>query len=295
MNRSQCKIESGPDRRGIAPLEMVMALPIIILLWAFIFWLGLFFLNWTDVTVGARREAWLKRDQPSSRADAFDFKKIDTVKENQRRPVKFGPFGNNPVPEHTHEVLVGAWDYRAIPLDRQMHWELYPRLGGKMLAGKWDLLRGQLDVGKQMISGLTNVNSAASFLGEGGQYADIVNQQGSLNGAFGQKLDSAKLESAGKIKELRDKAGQLESDRKQIVDSREQLTQEVRGLEQAIEKDKQEKKLTAEMKKKLQDRIDVIRDKELPSLEKDLTRVNGEIKFNRSSATAQEAILNKYK
>lgn len=287
MINSQSSVEFVQSRQGIASLEVVMALPIIMLLWMFIFWVGLFFLNYTEVTIGARREAWIKRDQPRQSADAFDFGKIDAVSETQRRPTKFGPFGQVAV-EHTHEALVGSWDYRTIPLDRQMHWELYTRLGGRMLEGKLTQFRDL----RRLMSGLTSGESAASALGAGGQLGGIVSQHDTLNGALGQKLEAGKLAGMAKINEFKDNVRQLESDRKRILDSETKLATEVDGLQQALERDKQEKKLTAEMKQKMQSRINEIQTKERPDLEKQLAKVGQDIDFYRTSAASQEAILN---
>jgi hypothetical protein len=119
-------------RAGIATLEFVMALPVLLLLMVAITWLGFSVIGQTEVLVEARNEAWGERfknaaDNPLSfpllpEHDLPFLPKYvaseDYVTKTASKKVEVSPIFNAlPGPKAGHTILAGSWDYEAMPLD----------------------------------------------------------------------------------------------------------------------------------------------------------------------------------
>jgi TadE-like protein len=132
-NRSRALLRS----RGMAPLEFVMALPILLLLMVGIVWLGFFVIGQTEVTIEARNKAWKKRFVnekqvpfmfPTGIGDAKNPEypgDADYVTETSTTKVEVSPiFAMIPGPKSSHTILAGSWDHSAMPFDKPADWKL---------------------------------------------------------------------------------------------------------------------------------------------------------------------------
>jgi hypothetical protein len=111
-------------RRGIAPLELVISLPIVMLVTATVFALTWALMHKTDVAVQARHQAWLKR----SAAHAVDSGSPDRALSLQgpatggqiSTQVDSPPFslpswlGGSATACSGNVLLSGSWDYRQV-------------------------------------------------------------------------------------------------------------------------------------------------------------------------------------
>jgi hypothetical protein len=113
-----------PDRSGTATLELVLCLPILLALVVGIIWLGNSVIAQTEVTIVARHKTWSKRDQ--SPGTALLFLKDDVVSDQQTQEVSVSPlFDDAESPESSHDVMVAAWDFESLPLDKAPNWKQY--------------------------------------------------------------------------------------------------------------------------------------------------------------------------
>lgn len=116
-------------RRGMAPLEFVMALPVLLLLMVSITWLGFSVIGQTEVLVEARNLAWKRRfENLSDKPLIFPMKvslplipayseDSDFATETVSKKVDVSPiFSMVPGPSASHTVMAGSWDWRALPL-----------------------------------------------------------------------------------------------------------------------------------------------------------------------------------
>ncbi len=110
--------------RGVATLELVLCLPILLALIVGVVWLGNSVIAQTDVTVEARHKTWSQRGQADT--TALLFLKDDIVSEDATQEVKVSPlFDDTESPESSHDVMGAAWDYEQLALDKAPNWKQY--------------------------------------------------------------------------------------------------------------------------------------------------------------------------
>lgn len=110
----------------MAPLEFVMALPVLLLLMVGITWLGFSVIGQTEVLVKARNKTWQRRfENASDKPLYFPIlkglydEKADYVSEKSNQTVDVSPmFSRLPGPEAGHTILAGSWDHRAMKFDK---------------------------------------------------------------------------------------------------------------------------------------------------------------------------------
>ncbi len=127
-----CKSTSSQsNRRGVATLEFVMALPLLFVLMICIMWEGFWLIGLAEVLITARNDAWTKRfdnaaDEPlmfpvlddPAPLDLYHPTK-DYVTKKASTKVKISPaFDMIPGPEASHTILAGSWDFQAMPLNK---------------------------------------------------------------------------------------------------------------------------------------------------------------------------------
>ncbi|MFK7769462.1 MAG: hypothetical protein AB8B55_19770 [Mariniblastus sp.] len=182
--KSQPAIPAGSDRAGSAPLELVLAMPILLSLIVAIVWLGSSVIAQTEVTIEARHKTWSKRDE--STGTALLFLKDDIVTDKATKTVEVSPlFDDAESPESSHAVMAGPWDHEKLPLDKAPNWKQYALAAtnaktGSIQNGYTDA-RNQLSqfkneagniwqtIGASMIRQLTNLGDSVSSALEGGQ------------------------------------------------------------------------------------------------------------------------------
>jgi len=113
---------STATRHGMAPLEFVMALPVLFLLMVAITWLGFSVIGQTEVLVEARNKAWKRRFEDASKKPLYFpiliglyDEKSDYVTETASQRVDVSPIFNGvPGPRAGHTILAGSWDHIAM-------------------------------------------------------------------------------------------------------------------------------------------------------------------------------------
>lgn len=275
-------------RRGLATLEFVMCLPLLVILWLVLVWVGAVFNEQTLVIAEARNKAWTGRDRVAQHP--FDFDRDGTAEGSVQRRVAVS-FLHADV-HSSHAVLAGAWDHLAVPLDRQPHWDLYGRLGPSGLDMRI----------KNALGALGSLDGRVASLvaeGVGGELLNIQNILGSIQfngGGLKNRIEDGRQEQerkdrleadAGerKAKALRDRIKELEDQLAAIpekladVDRRED--QERRRLGRDLKPD--ERKPFETERKELSERRDRIT-RELPSLREEFRRLDAEARRLREIA-----------
>ena len=140
-------------RHGLAALEFVMCLPVLLTMFFLIMWLGLTAAAQTKMTVKARNDAWRQRfDDKSKKPFVFTTNRIqysaerDFASGKASTTVDVSPMFNRfPKPEAEFTVLSGAWDHRALPMTEPPSWTQYANAAGNAATGELQELVGSLD------------------------------------------------------------------------------------------------------------------------------------------------------
>ncbi|HEY1064722.1 MAG TPA: TadE/TadG family type IV pilus assembly protein [Pirellulales bacterium] len=238
--------ETRPARRGEAPLEFVMVLPLIVFFLGGILWMGFFMDAHSRVAVRARHAAWKHRDEPGS-GPAYRFRAEDPVEEDASESVKFSIFTNLPPARSRHAVLVGAWDHRRSPLDSQPNWKLYTTLTTEAGRGAVQQALAQLNVvsgGLPDVAQLINeqvrgIEEKLSFIQQSGFDRQAQREAAAERDRQRRRADDLGRESA----EL---GGQIERERQAQKLADERLKQ--------LDEDLKDSTLTDDEREKLEDR-----------------------------------------
>lgn len=125
---------TAPKRNGLAPLELVMVLPIVWLLFICVLYVGWSAMIAFQNETLCRNAAWKQRTEGESDARPFVFADSEAGRIDERRsePIKTGLILDrwNKKAEARHIVLARTWDYRDVPLDKSQLFrqEPVPRL-----------------------------------------------------------------------------------------------------------------------------------------------------------------------
>jgi hypothetical protein len=128
-----CRPTRGPA--GLAAIEFVMALTVILFLLVALLWIGRVAANSVQATVAARHAAWTRR--PQARPRSFDFTDLEggRVRGAATVPVSVSPlFDGMILPRSEQTILGGSWDHRRERLSRSPNRRLYPVLLRQALA-----------------------------------------------------------------------------------------------------------------------------------------------------------------
>ncbi len=113
------------SKRGVATLELVMCMPIILALMVALVWLGSSVVGQSQVAIEARRDAWQRRFEAGS-SKALDFLADDFTTATATTEVKVGNLVDDASPpESSHDVAVNVWDHATIRMNESPNWELY--------------------------------------------------------------------------------------------------------------------------------------------------------------------------
>jgi hypothetical protein len=137
-----CRARRPTRRRaGLAAIEFVMALTVILFLLVALVWIGRVAANTVQATVAARHEAWTRRPQAQPRS--FDFTDLEggRVQGAATAPVHVSPLFDGMILPHSDQTIIGgSWDHRRERLSRSPNRRLYPVLLRAVLAsGATDL------------------------------------------------------------------------------------------------------------------------------------------------------------
>ena len=189
-------------RRGMATLEFVMALPILLVLMVGITWLGFSVIGQTETLVEARNKAWKRRFEDKAKnplvfpagllvaTNPFYSHDDDYVSETVTKPVDVSPvFSAMPSPQAKHTILAGSWDHKAIDLNNRPDLELYVRVAANAVTGDIQTQLGNLS---QLIDSVQQSGVAA--IAQAFTQATDLKNQGSNSESVGASGDSATKE-----------------------------------------------------------------------------------------------------
>ncbi len=214
------------SRPAIATLELVLALPIILVVFVAIVWLGFSVIGQSEVTAEARHAAWDKRFdrwQPSK----FDFTAEDSDSGEATRQISVTPLlASEQGPQAKHQIDKGPWDHRLVEFNGLPNWRLYAEMGiaAKTVNLKFayedaQSLIGQLQqLGSGALSsalaefamGLLNPGSVLDSQAAGGKNRTELDQQLDRNQAEGQVADLQR--QIEQLREQLDEADDAEED-----------------------------------------------------------------------------------
>jgi hypothetical protein len=135
--RHHLRCDYRRNRRAVATLEFVMALPLLFVLMICILFEGFWLIGQAEVLITARNDTWKKRFDNAS-GDPLLFpvlddpvplglyhKAKDYVTEKATTEVDISPaFEAVADPEASHTILAGSWDHRAMPFEKAPHLKL---------------------------------------------------------------------------------------------------------------------------------------------------------------------------
>jgi len=247
MQRRQTFSSRRRRRRGVAPLEFSLSLPVLLIVMVCVFWLGTAMYKLNEVTVQARNKAWKKRyTQP--RSEPFRFDVEGRVEGQSRQRVGVSPLFESFAPASSkHTVMAGAWDHRQLQRfrmnEQQPSWNLVRQLGSSVVRGEMNNALSQFlrDIRQLKFSGSALMALVRNRFPRFAQLEAMMNRVKGLLGEQSQKLNDAK-------RRARERADRIIGNNRTEI---ENLQKEVQGLQDEMED--LEKRLKADDKRKKTD------------------------------------------
>lgn len=255
-------------RSGVASLEVVLVLPILLLLFIVLLWMGMASSQQADVSVVARYKAWDQRN--AQKANPFDFKDAEQgeVAGSAKSPVKLSPIMDDwASPQSKHVLLAGAWQSPHVDLNESPNWNRYNELAGKGASQKLN------EVDNLLKEFSAKIGEAIS--------TQVQSQVDALN-PFKELLDDRGEEANGQIEQKKSEENQkakaaLEEQQSSVRLRREKAEADQASLEKKLSNSKSVERprimslIEKEKKKTAPD------DKELKRLEKELENLEKRI------------------
>ncbi len=193
-------------RRAVATLELVLALPIILVMLVALIWLGFSVVGQTEVTVQARHQAWSQRFEPWNQTP-FTFSTDQSVTGSADASVKVSPlpdgFGN---PQSSHVVAQANWDHRSAEFRSLPNWRLYAEVG---IAAKREGLLALYEDAQAVMESLESIGSVALTDALRQAASQLINPGGQLENDGDNRerrleldRDLEKQKRRGKIRDL---------------------------------------------------------------------------------------------
>jgi hypothetical protein len=279
------------QRRGSAPLEFVMAMPLLLLLFALILSVGVFSLGNVKATVAARSDAFKQRtnhksqlpltfNQKTSKGDVFSVSATETPAYPSPK-FNFGPI------TRSHAVLGGSWDHRELLRGNGPHWG---DMGKASIGGGTNQIASLLDKFSNGFdpSSLPGLDDVA-----GGLIGQLLGQSQDANNQFDQLGKEAEEQTKKNIEKLQKEADELQMQKdalqKKIDDEltpkADQLDSEIAERAKKIldEKDPAKKKQLEEEQKQAKDEVKAVRD-EITQHQKQIDLLTKQIDAKRGLA-----------
>lgn len=118
-------MQRATRKPGIATLELVMCMPVLLVLMVGIVWLGFSVVGQSEVAIKARHAAWKKRFDDNGKPLNFIAEDY-YVTEDATTEISVSPlFDDVAPPESSHDIAVGTWDHDNVDLNRAPSWQLY--------------------------------------------------------------------------------------------------------------------------------------------------------------------------
>ncbi len=247
-------------RRAVAPLELALCLPVLLVLIISIVWLGFSVVGQSAVAVQARQAAWKKRFD--ARGTALLFLKDDFVTEKAVGKVEVTPLLDDmSPPTSSHDVMIGTWDYHELALDKAPNLKEYALAATNAKTGSVQV--GYTDVSNQFNSWKQISQDAWRTVGQ-----SLLQELTSLGGLAESSLGAAQQEQSDTTTE----AAQLDRQISRRKADIEQAKAKLRQLE-----DEKRQAESEEAQQSLTARIEIQRNK-VKRLENDLRNLKSDRK-----------------
>ena len=129
MPKPASKQQRSPRVLGVATLELVLILPLILLMFVGIVWLGFSIIGQATVAVEARADAWRARFGAWNHRP-LDFFSEEVVERSASDRIEVTPvLSSEDGPESKHSVQSGPWDHRNVPFRSMPNWQMYADVG----------------------------------------------------------------------------------------------------------------------------------------------------------------------
>ena len=286
----------------MAPVEFVMALPILLVIMVGITWLGFSVIGQTEALVEARNKAWKRRFEDKAKnplvfpaglvvtKNPFYSTDADYVSETVTKPVDVSPvFSGMPAPEARHTILAGSWDHQAIDLNSRPNFELYVRVAANAVTKDIQTQLGNLS---SLINSVEQLGAAA--IAQAITQATNLESEGSKSESAGQAGDSAtkekeKQDKAALERRLKELGGMIHPLNNQVIPLEggqlDQTIDEIDRLELELFQKRQAQPETDEEKEKqrqaelarLERRIQLLKDKR-QRIESEIRDITEELK-----------------
>lgn len=270
---------SRPDRRfrrGMAPLEFVLGLPFLLLLFTFIFSLGFAFLNKTTVSIEVRHAVWKSRDDQANWGnDALSvWTAIDpnggAVEDERTKTAKIAKWlGGSLAVRSKASVLTGTWDSRQVGVfDKEE-----PHLGviEKMLGGSGGISQSAVSMIHQLLK-------LGSLPGQG-EIEAANNEKNNAEKERDKKIE----EMEDRIDEIREQLDELKEERQELQDEYDDLEDQRDDLKMKQEDLREQAEEFPPGSKERQDLLD-----EADALNGDIQKIEGDMQKKQGEIDAKE-------
>ncbi|QGJ70680.1 Hypothetical protein PBC10988_23780 [Planctomycetales bacterium 10988] len=275
-----------PLRKGMAPLEMVMSLPIMVGLFVLLLVVCDAAKQKALVITESRQAAWVQRDaKQADQVFFFGFRNggDDMVAGAESREVMSPQFlGNFADARSSHEVMGGAWDFDELPLDSPVHFEEMGlvAVGGNVnqagaIVGSLESLFTSLDVGQL-------ASMAANALGIGNQFDQLLDGIDNANlqkakDAIQKELDKAK-NLVNKLKEqIQEVKGKIEEAKQKITEAKETFDNALEQAQDALDEILDDPDATPEQIDEAKEKFNEIKEELTDTLEETQDQLEGAI------------------
>ena len=152
-------------KRGIAQLEFVLVLVVLIPLFLALLWSGMFGVALSNITISVRHEAWRQRQEVLPRPFEFDDSNAGKISESSSASVELGSmFDDWATPKSTCSVFGGSWDHRVIKLNENSpNRDMAIDIAKRSPQAKLDNIQSKFSSLKELVK-LDNLNELVSDL-----------------------------------------------------------------------------------------------------------------------------------
>lgn len=241
------------DRRGSAPVEFVMALPVLLLMFVLILSVGLFFMGQVKATVTARSDAFQQRSSARSGRPLAYTTQTSTgdvySKSASESPAYPSPAVNFGSVTANQSVLGGSWDHRELLQGNGPHWK---DMAKASVAGATNQIGSLLD---QFTNGfdLSQIPGIGDIAG--GLFGSLLDQLGSVTDQFNNMQNEQQAQNQKNIEKMKQRIEELKAERAKLqgeldntlYPKRKELTDRIEERQEKIDEEKD-----ADKKKELQ-------------------------------------------
>lgn len=235
---------------AVATLELVLALPILLVMLVAMVWFGYSIIGQAEVSVQARQAAWQQRFEPWEQPQ-FDFKATQETTQSALTDIAVSPLlASESGPNASQSLSSGPWDHRSIDYRPLVNWRLFVDMS---VAAQTTDLQNRYEDAQQAFQALESIgdsalsNALAQFASE---LAAPLEQFTSLSGNLQRRVEleaelaQTKLQSA--VRDWEQKISQVE---RELAELKSEETEESQDAVWILEQRLQRMKLMLEQAK----------------------------------------------